>query len=70
MKSAQVQLLRKKIEQILSTIMIMNMWLLGQYQCTLCGVISCHSLATCPVYAWMHSFYELDKSTPRISRTS
>ena len=70
MKSSQVQLLWKKIEQVLSIIMIMNMWLLGQYQCTLCGVISCHSLATCPVCAWIHSFHELDKSTPRISRTS
>ena len=35
MKSSQVQLLRKKIEQILSTIMITNMGLLGQYECTL-----------------------------------
>ena len=24
----------------------------------------------CPVSAWIHSFNELDKSTPRISRTS
>ena len=69
MKSSQVQLPWKKIEQILSTI-IMNMWLLGEYQCTLCEVISCHSLATCPVCAQIHSFHELDKSTPRISRTS
>ena len=69
-KSSQVQLLKKKIEQILSTIMIMNMRLLGQYQCTLCGVISCHSLVTQPVCAWIHSFQELDKSTPGILRTS
>ena len=70
MKTSQVQLPWKKIGQILSIIMIMNMWLLGQYQCTLCGVISCHSLVTCPVCAWIHSFHELDKSTLRISRTS
>ena len=70
MKTSQVQLPWKKIGQILSIIMIMNMWLLGQYQCTLCGVISCHSLATCAVCAWIHLFHELDKSTPRIPRTS
>ena len=70
MKSSQVQLLQKEIEQFLSIIMMMNMRLLGQYQCILYGVISCHGLATCPVRAWIHSFHELDKSTPRISKTS
>ena len=70
MKTSQVQLPWKKIGQILSIIMIMNMWLLGQYQCTLCRIISCHSLATCPVCAWIHSCHELDKLTPRMSGTN
>ena len=45
MKSFQVQFLRKKIELILSASMIMNVWLLAQYQCSLYGIISCHTLA-------------------------
>ena len=56
MKSVQFQFLKKKIGEILSRTMIMNMQLYEQYQC--------------PVSAWIHSFNELDKSTPRISRTS
>ena len=44
MKSSQVQFLRTKIGQILPATMIMDLRLLGQYQCSLCGVIICYTL--------------------------